>query len=188
MKATEKLAVLTAMKKAVDVALKDARAEADDMLADAYEDMGVEKMALKLNGDKVGELLVTFTKDGFEITDEGREEFEAFALDYGMAEIRRTIRPDMMESAIRALENVFSPEVLAETVQETVVVHPDWEKAMENVGGVVQYMDSGMNVPGVRVVPRRAKGTMVRGCEPDKVIPIVNQLPDAATLLLGGAA
>lgn len=186
MKPTEKLAVLTAMKKAVESALKEARAEADDLLADAYEDMGVEKMALKLNGEKIGELLVTFTKDGFEISDEA--EFESFALDYGMAEIRRTIRPDMMESAIRALENVFSPEVLAETVEERVVIHPDWEKAMENVGGVVQYMDSGMNVPGVRVVPRKAKGTMVRGCEPDKVIPIINQLPEAATLLLGGAA
>lgn len=186
MKPTEKLAVLTAMKKALDVALKEARAEADDLLADAYEDMGVEKMALKLNGDKVGELLVTFTKDGFEISNPA--EFEEWALDYGLAEVRRTIRPDMMESVIRALENVFSPEVMAETVEEKVVIHPDWELAMENVGGVVQYMDSGMNVPGVRISPRRVKGTMVRGCEPDKVIPIVNQLPEAATLLLGGAA
>ena len=185
MKPTEKLAVLTAMKKALDVALKEARAEADDMLADAYDDMGVEKMALKLDGEKVGELLVTFTKDGFEICD--RAAFESFAMDYGMAEVRRTIRPDMMESAIKALENVFSEEVLAETVEETVVIHPDWELAMANVGGVVQYMDSGMNVPGVMPVPKRVKGTMVRGCEPDKVIPIVNQLPEAATLLLGGA-
>lgn len=186
MRPQEKVAVITAMKKALDDALKQARAEADDALMEAYEDMGVEKMAIKLNGEKVGEFVVTFAKEGFEIADQ--KAFEEFAIDYGMAEVRRTIRPDMMESAIRALEDVFEPDVLAEAVQETVVIHPDWEKAMENVGGVVQYMDSGMNVPGVRIKPRRVKGTMVRGCEPEKVIPIVNELPEARQLLLGGAA
>lgn len=186
MKAVERVAILTAMKKAVDESLKAARAEADDDLLDAYDDMGVEKMALKLDGQKVGEFVVTFAKEGFEVSD--KDAFNEFALDYGMAEIRRTIKPDMMESCIRALEDVFEPDVLSEAVQESVVLHPDWEKALENVGGVVQYMDSGLNVPGVRIVPKRVKGTMVRGCDPSTVIPIVNQLPEAATLLLGGAA
>lgn len=187
MKPHERLAALTAMEKALKDAIKEARAEANGFLMDSYEDLGVEKMALRLGGEKVGEFVVTFNREGFEVTDS--DAFGEFALDYGMADVRRTIRPEMMESAIRALEDVFEPEVLAQTVREEVVLRPDWEKAMENVDGVVQYMDSGMNVPGVRAVPKTVKGTMVRGCEPDKVFPILNAMPEGVSgLLLGGAA
>ena len=187
MKPTERLAALTAMEKALKDAIKVARAEANDYLMDSYEDLGVEKLALKLGSEKVGEFVVTFNKEGFEITD--RAAFEEWALDYGLAEVRRTIRPDMMESAIRALENVFSPEVMAETVEERIVVHPDWELAMEKVGKVVQCMNSGMNVPGVRAVPKTVKGTMVRGCDPAKVFPIIAELPEGFNgLLLGEGA
>ena len=187
MKPTERLAALTAMEKALKDAIKVARAEANDYLMDSYEDLGVEKLALKLGSEKVGEFVVTFNKEGFEIVD--RAAFEEFALDYGMATVKREIRPDMMESAIRALEEHFDQEVLSEVVKETVIISPDWEKAMENVGGVVQYMDSGMNVPGVRAVPKSVKGTMVRGCEPAKVFPIIAELPEGFNgLLLGEGA
>lgn len=187
MRPTEKLAALTAMEKALKDAIKAARAEANDFLMDSYEDIGVERMALKLDGEKVGEFVVTFNKEGFQVTD--REAFEDFALDYGLATVKREIRPEMMESAIKALEDTFEPEILSQVVRETVVLHPDWEKAMENVGGVVQYMDSGMNVPGVAAVPKTVKGTMVRGCEPAKVFPIIAGLPEGFNgLLLGEGA
>lgn len=183
-----KLAALTAMEKAVKEQIKQVRSDANAELMDAYDDLGVEKLALKLGGQKVGEFVVTFNAEGFEVTDQ--EAFGEFALDYGMAEVRRTIRPEMMESAIRALEGVFEPDVLAEAVETTVVLHPDWEKGMTNVGGVVQYMDSGMNVPGVKVRPKTVKSTMVRGCKPAEVLPLVaTELPSGANgLLLGGAA
>lgn len=183
----DKLPVLVALEKAIKDEIRVVRRECDDTLLDTYEAEGYEKKALKFGGAKVGEFTITFNAEGFEITD--REAFEEFALDYGMATVRRTIRPDMMESAIKALEDVFPPEVMDEAVQAEVVLHPDWEKGMTNIGGVVQYMDSGMNVPGVAPRPRTVKGTRVTGCRPQDVIPRLNQIEGGAqALLMGGAA
>lgn len=184
MRPYERLAVLTALEKAVKDAIRGTRAECNDMALESYEDDGVEKRALKVNGQKVGEFIVTFNAEGFEVTD--REAFNDFALDYGFATVRRTIAPDMMESAIRALEGVFDPDVMEQAVVETVELHPDWEKALENVGGVVQYMDSGLNVPGVRVKPKSVKGTMVRGCKPADVLPMAAQIEGGMDALLLG--
>ena len=178
MNVNEQLAVLTALKKAVDERLKEVRSGADEAMRDAYEEDGVEKKALKVCGEKVGELVVTFASDGF----------EEFAVDYGLASVKRSIRPDMMDSCIKALESVFDAEVLEEAVRETVVVSADWEKSMSRVGDAVCYMDSGMVVPGVEYRPKLAKGTMVRGCKPDDVVPILRGLPGGVdALLLGGS-
>lgn len=180
----EQLAVLTAMEKAVKDRIKEVRSEANENLLEAYESMGVEKLALKVGGGtKVGEFIVTFNAEGFEVTD--RAAFEDFALDYGLARVNRSIRPDMMESCIRALEGVFSEEVLAEAVEERVELNPDWEKAIYNIAGVPCYEDSGMPVPGLAVRPKTVKSTMVRGCKPVEVLPLAFE-GGAATLLLGG--
>lgn len=189
MNINEQLAVLTALKKAVDARLKEVRAEADEGMREAYLDDGVEKKALKVSGEKVGELIVTFASDGYEVAD--RKAFEAFALDYGLASVRRTIRPDMMESCVKALEGVFEPDVLDQAVQERVEVSADWEKKMELVDGAVCYMDSGMVVPGVEYRPKLAKGTMVRDCRPERVLPKLRAMPGGVDALLlgeGGAA
>lgn len=186
MNVNEQLAVLTALKKAVDERLKEVRSGADEAMRDAYEEDGVEKKALKVCGEKVGELVVTFASDGYEASD--RKAFEEFAVDYGLASVKRSIRPDMMDSCIKALESVFDAEVLEEAVRETVVVSADWEKSMSRVGDAVCYMDSGMVVPGVEYRPKLAKGTMVRGCKPDDVVPILRGLPGGVdALLLGGS-
>lgn len=185
MNANEKLAVLTALKKAVDERLKEVRAEADGSMKEAYLDDGVEKKALKVGDRKVGELIVTFASDGFEIAD--KRAFEEFALDYGLATVKREIRPDMMESCIKALEGVFERDVMKEAVRETVAISPGWEKSMSRCGDAVAYMDSGMIVPGVEYRPKLAKGTMVRGCKPCDVVPILRDLPGGVdALLLGG--
>ena len=96
MNVNEQLAVLTALKKAVDERLKEVRSDADEAMRDAYEEDGVEKKALKVCGEKVGELVVTFASDGYEVSD--RKAFEEFAVDYGLASVKRSIRPDMMDS------------------------------------------------------------------------------------------
>lgn len=184
---TEKLAVLTALEKAVKDRMKDVRSEADADLMDAYDENGYEKKAVKLNGQKVGEHIVTFRKEGYEITD--RAAFEEFALDYGLAEQRRYIAPDFMESAIKALEAAFEPEVLDGAIVTEIVLSGDWELAMERVGDAVCYMDSNMVVPGVAYRPKEVKGTMLRGCRPEDVVPIISALPGGVeSLLLGGDA
>lgn len=183
----EKLPVLTALEKAVKDELKVVRRECDEQLLDVYAADGYEKKALKIDGAKVGDFTVCFNSAGYDIVD--RPAFEEFALEYGMARIRRTIRPDMMDSAIKALEDAFPPEVMDEVIEETVELSPDWEKAMFDVGGVVQYFDSGLNVPGVEIRPKTVKGTRVTGCKPADVIPRLAQLDGGVdALLLGGAA
>ena len=184
---TERLAVLVAMDKAVKEAMRDVRRDADDDLLEAFEEDGYEKKAVKLNGQKVGEHIVTFKSEGYEITD--RAAFEEFALDYGMATQRRYISPEFMESAIAALENEFDAETLDGVIVTETVISPDWEKAMERVGDAVCYMDSNLIVPGVEFRPKTVKGTMVRGCKPEDVIPAMRELPGGIEgLLLGGDA
>ena len=51
MNVNEQLAVLTALKKAVDERLKEVRSGADEAMRDAYEEDGVEKKALKVCGE-----------------------------------------------------------------------------------------------------------------------------------------
>lgn len=186
MNTTEQLAVLTAMEKAVKDRIKEVRKEADASLLDAYDSAGFEKMAVKLNGQKVGEHIITFHSDGFTITD--REAFTEFALDYGLMTQKRTIAPDFMESAINALQDAFDPEVLDGAIITECELSPDWEKALERAGDAVVFMDSGLIVPGVEYRPKQVKGTMVRGCKPAEVLPILAALPEGVEqLLLGGA-
>lgn len=181
----EELAVLTAMEKAVKDRIRDVRSEANASIMDAYEGMGVEKLALKVGEQKVGEFIVTFAKEGFEVTDPAA--FEEFALDYGLASQRRAIRPDMVATAIKALEGAYDAELVAEVVETVTVYDPEWERAMTNVGGIACYMDSGQPVPGVEVRPKRVKGTMVRDCKPAAVFPVVANLPGGFNgYLLGG--
>lgn len=174
MNAYEQLAVLTAMEKAVKERIKEVRTEANAEMRSAYESMGVEKMALKVGGKKVGEF--TMVGAGEKIAIEDRAAFEEFALDYGMATAKRTIDPRMMESAIKALESVFEPDVIEQAVIEEVILDADWEKAIVNVGGLPCYMDSNMPIPGLRF-EAKAPTTRLTGCKPEIVLPIVNELP-----------
>ena len=184
MEPMEQLAVLTAMEKAVKDRIREVRAECNDKMLGAYDSIGAEKIALKVCGTKVGDMTVAFHSEGFAVTDE--EAFGEFAADYGLAAKRKRIRPEMMESAIKAIESAFEPDVAAETIEEYTVLSPDWEKAMERGNGRVLYMDSGMPVPGVEYRPKRVNGTMVRGCKPDEVLPLLQSLPGGIDGLLLG--
>ena len=181
----EKLAVLTAMEKAVKDAIREVRSDANADLLEAYEQMGVEKLALKLNGEKVGDFIVTFNTDTFVITDE--DAFLEFAVDYGMATVKQTVPARNMSLAITALARIIPPSDLDSYLETQLVLDKDWEKGLTNSAGVVTYLDSGMPVPGVAVKPRSVKGTMVRDCKPAKVLPIVANLEGGLnTLLLEG--
>ena len=182
-----RLAVLTAFENAVKDQIKIARAEVDAGAWAMYEDMGVEKTAMKIDGEKVGEVIMTFAKEGWDVTDPAA--FEDFALDYGFAKVRRTIRPDMADSVISALRDAgFTDEVLADVVIEETSVDADWERYVTNVGGVPTFLDSGHPIPGIALRPKRPKGTMVRGCKPADVIPMVNRLEGGMSALLLGEA
>lgn len=185
MNSREKLAILTAMKKSVETAIKDARAEVDARMWEDYEDEGIEKKALIVGKQKVGEIGISYTTPKFEVTD--KNAFEEFALDYGLATASKTIKPEAMREAVGQLERALDEETFNAITEDSVTVSGDWDKAMERVGDTVCYMDSGMVVPGVAYVPKRPKNTTVRGCDPKDVLPIVAALPGGVeALLIGG--
>ena len=175
---SEQLAVLTALQNIIKERLNEIRGEADAELLGSYADDGVVKKALKLGGVKVGDFMVVLTKDEWRIED--REAFEDFALTYGFAEIRKTIRPEYMARAISILE-AEAPEALTETVE----LAKDWQKLITNRVGVAVYLDSGMPVPGLVYEGPHVKCTQVRGCKPETVVPIMQQLGGLDRLLLG---
>lgn len=182
----EQLAVITALEKWCKEKKVEIREQADQNLALMYESNDVEKMALKVNGEKVGDLIVVFHKEGFDITD--REAFEDFCLSYGLATVKRTIRPEMVGAAIKVIEGAIEPDHWRDFLQEEVVLVGDWENYMVNVGGKVLFCDSGMEVPGVAFRPRRPKGTQVRKCEHEVVIPLLQAMPGGINSLLLGDA
>lgn len=179
MKITEELAILTAFKKAVDDRIKEVRSVANEELRDAYDDMGYEKMALKIDGQKVGDFIISFTKEGYKITDESA--LNEFALDYGFANIYKTIKEDRFDEAVSFLASM-APEFIALKIKRT----DDWDKGITYIDGECCYLDSGMIIPGIEYVPRKPKNTMVKGCNPKDVLPITQRLGGIDKLLLEG--
>lgn len=177
MNPTEELAILTAMEKAVKDRIKEVRAIANDELTDAFNDYGVEKIGLRVNGEKVGDFAVTFEKEGYAITDQ--EQLDEFALDYGLAYYADGIKDEA--EAISYLRTM-APEFL----ERKVAYYVDWDKAITYSGGECLYMDSGMEIPGIEYKPKRLKGTRVTGCNPQEVIPRALKAGHINQLLLGG--
>lgn len=181
----EQLAVITAMKKWATEQEKIIRSEADADFADLCDEYGTDKITLTLNGQKVGTYIMTFYPEGFNVTD--RDAFEDFALSYGLATIKRSIKPAMMGAAIKVIEGNIEPEHVRDFVDEEVVLAGDWEEKLTRLGDRVFLADSGLEVPGVAFRPRIKKGAQVRDCKPDVVIPILQGLPGGInSLLLGG--
>lgn len=178
MKPTEQLAILTALKKAVDQRLKEVREVANEELLDAYDDLGAEKIALKVDGQKVGDFTITFTSEGYKVTDQ--DALNDFALDYGLAYFTPVIDPEQLEEAIMYL-NEHRPEF----VKTEIKLYQDWDKAVYYVDGECVYQDSGMVIPGIEYKPREIKTTMVRGCKPEDVLPITRRIGGVDSLLLG---
>ena len=185
MNSRERLAILTSFEKLVKTAKDEARAECDAEFEELYSEFGTEKIGLKVGDQKVGDFILTFNPEHFVVTD--RRSFEEWCLDYGLATVSKKIRPGMMGQAISIIEGSVEPECVRDYIEEEVVVEPEWESHLVNVAGKVVFQDSGMEVPGVAFVPRSVKGTQVRGCKPEQVVPILRSLPGGIeTLLLGG--
>lgn len=79
----EELAVLNAMEKAIAPRLKEAKRQAVASLLEASE-RGVEAIALKLNGQKVGKVAMRYGKEDFETLKPEGAALE-FLLEHGLA-------------------------------------------------------------------------------------------------------
>lgn len=185
MNVNEKLAVITALEKWLKDQKAEIRREADAAFAELCEEHNTEKIGLTINGQKVGQYIMQFHPEGYNVTD--KDAFEDFALTYGLASIKRSIRPEMTGAAIKVIEGAVDPEHVGDFVKEEVVLAGDWEEKLVMVGGRVLFADSGLEVPGVAFRPRAMKGTQVRDCKPEVVIPILQGMPGGVnSLLLGG--
>lgn len=176
MNGNEKLAVLTALKKLINSELAKVREECDENLLEAYERDGVSKVALKVNGIKVGDFLITFNSNEWEVTD--NESFSEFALDYGFATIEKSIKPEYMSRAIELLAEE-EPDGIAETVK----VDSKWADYVSPDG---TYLESGLKVPGISYTGKTVKNTQVLKCDPKTVAPILREIGGIQTLLLEG--
>ncbi len=177
----ERLAMLTALQKAVKVELDATRAEADASMLESYENDGVVKKALKVGGVKVGDYIVVLTSGDWAVTD--ADALEDFALTYGFAKTELSIKPECMAAAVKLIE-ATDPFMLA----ETVTLDKDWKGYVANTGGAATFLDSGEIVPGIEPLPPRVKCTQVRGCKPEDVVPLLRQLGGVDQLLLGDGA
>ena len=174
----EQLAVLTALQKAVKERLTEVRAAADGRMLEAYREEGVTRKALLLGGTKVGDYIVLFSGEDWEIVDP--DAFIEFALSYGLATVERQIRPECMARAVSIIADE-APELLCEVTR----LDADWRRYIKPSAGHATFLDSGEPVPGLEPVRQEVKGTQVRGCKPDEVLPALRSLGGIDRLLLG---
>lgn len=174
----EQLAVLTALQKAVKERLSEVRAAADAEMLDAYLEDGVTRKALMLGGMKVGDYIVLLSGEDWEIADP--DAFIEFALSYGFATVEKQIAPECMVQAVSIIENE-APELLCEVTR----LDPEWRRCIKASAGHATFLDSGEPVPGLEPVRQEVKGTQVRGCKPDEVLPALRSLGGIDRLLLG---
>lgn len=177
MEASEKVAILTAMDRKIKEALKSARSELDAQMLDAYEDSGIINRELRVCGERVGKITMRMSKPEIDITD--LESLIEFGMDYGFAHEVNQIRSGCEFAAVEYLKE-HAPE-LTETVRK---LNAGFEKDLVITRRGVEYMDSGMIVPGTEVVPSQPKNTAVTGCLFADVSDIVLGLPGGFNTLL----
>lgn len=185
MLAEEQLVAITAMEKLTKKKKGEIREECEERFFEQYEDFGIKKKELRLAGQSMGEFIMVMKPSTYEVTD--AEEFNDFALSNGLASVKRTINPWMIEKVISILEDQLTEEELAEYIKDEVEYNKGWEKFMNLVDGVVVLDGTNHVVPGVSYVPEHPKNTMVKGCEPEVVFPAIMRLGGVERLLLGDA-
>lgn len=177
MKTTEKLAIITALKKQVAAVEKETREEMKELLAESPD---VDRMNLMVGGRKVGTVSRKTTKADFAIVDD--PVFEQFALMNGFGHAEHTIKPEYMPMAIKLMA-----EQMPESVVETISVDADWKDYVTASGEYVVFAPTGELVPGVDVIPERVTDDfMVRGCKWDSVAPALGEAGLSTFLLEGG--
>lgn len=179
----EQLAVLKAIGKVATDREKEVKAECDAEFFEQYDQMGIKKKELRLGGQKMGEYIINMAKPEFVVSN--KEEFDDFALCNGLASVKRSIDPWMVEKVIGILEDHLDPEALSQFIHEEVEYNSDWQKAMVLVDGEVVLDGSNHIVPGVSYIGERPKNTQIRNFKPEIVISTVQRLGGVDQLLLG---
>lgn len=178
----QRAAVITAMGKALKKEGDKARHEADDALMELYEATGTDRVRVKLGEADVGTFTIAFEGDSYEVLD--RDALEDFCLANGLAEETRSIRPEWMGKAVEEMATHYP-----EAIETRVEINKDLQVFLKRVDDATYVIEGTTEtVPGIRPRPRAIKGTQLRGCKPEDVIPSLKGLGvGVEQLLLGGA-
>lgn len=180
MNTEEKVAVLTAIQKRAKEMLDDLRPQLDREAMELYEVYGTTKKAVKVNGQKVADLIIPMSKDDYEIADP--DAFKAFCQDYGIGAYVKRVKPGCMGRAEAILSDEH-PELM-----EEVWEYGDWKPGMTPAGDGATWLDSGMPVPGVRRIPPQPGKPALRGVKWREVAQAAGALPGGVAALLEGGA
>lgn len=169
----EKLGILTAMEKAVKEKKEEIRKECDEALRLAYTEQDVEKIAIKIGGQKVGEHVVTFNKEKLTITN--IDILKKFLLENGLADEVTALKYARSDEIVEYFAAHGSPDEYERFTERIITIQDGWEKCLTNNAGILTFLDTGEIVPGVMCCVPSVRGTMVRGCAPDAVLPAIAQ-------------
>lgn len=179
----QRTAVITAMQKALKKEGDASRKEADDAILRLFDETGTDRVRVSLGDAEVGTFSLTFDKDGYEVTD--KEAFDDFCIANGLAHESVSIKPEWMSKAAEELAVHYPDGVVA-----SVVLDSDAPKLFKRIDDSTFVID-GTNevIPGIKPTPKTVKGTQLRGCKPEDVIPAMKGLGvGVEQLLLGDAS
>lgn len=175
-----RLAILTAAEKAVKRAKEEARADARDMMREAYAEDGISGLDMLIGDVKVGRIGVSKPTVGIA----GGSSYAGWAYENGMG--KKLLTADVSDASQDLLDEI------AELLRRNAVdyefnFHADeYAKKTLRVAGDRVVDDNGEIVPGAYV---KVQDIRVTGCKPEDVGSAMAQMGDGTTLaglLTGG--
>lgn len=177
LKAAQQLAVLTAVQKMVKAKLDELREQVDEQMRDRFEEDGIDRQRLMLDGEEVGKVLLKVADEGWEVTD--RDEFFNWLFDNGQLDETHTVKKGCEEEVFQRLSSYPWLFDLHEEPKK------DFTRTFEKLGDSVVVSGTDVIVPGVAPCKAKPKGIMVTGCKPQQVAPIVARIGGLDAMLLG---
>lgn len=177
MKELEKLAVLTALQKAVKSELDKVRATCEKELNAQFDAEGIDRKRLSIGGIEVGTLSLRFAKDEYIVTDE--QAFYGYLTACGGTIERHRLKDVYAEEAYKRLGD--EGKHMFETYYE---VEPLFAKAFKRIKDDMVLDGVNEVIPGCKPSEKEPIGTLVRGCKPQDVLPQLK--PAQAMKLLNG--
>lgn len=170
-------AIITGLKKQVAAVEKRIRYNLSRWFA---EHPDVDRINLMVGDRKVGTASRKTAKEDYKVTD--ADAFDDFALTYGFARVRKSIKPGWLGEVVQ-----WAEENCPEAVDTEVVLDGDWKNFLNHVGDTVTFLDTAEIVDGVEYVPEQPTNDFViRGCEWGQVAPAIERGMGALLLTGGG--
>ena len=177
LKPAQQLAVLTAVQKMVKAKLDELRDQVNEQMIDRFEEDGIDRQRLVLDGEEVGKISLKVKDEGWEVTDQ--DEFFNWLFDNGQLNETHTVKKGCEEEVFQRLSAYPWLFDLHEEPKK------EFTRTFEKLGDSVIVSGTDVIVPGVAPCKAKAAGIMVTGCKPQQVAPIVARIGGLDAMLLG---